>query len=126
MIDHLIRCATPEDAEALIAQYGPSRAMACRVVLAEAVYEMSDPAGPVLLEPEQVADGHHVWIALDGLDEGLRDLPDAACRLIADREASQRGEPFVLYAAGDIGPETLSTARVDPVVAGADYPFVTV
>lgn len=126
MIDHLIRCATPEDAEALIERFGPSRAMACRVVLTEAVHDMSDPMAPALVEPEQVATGHHVWIALDSLDEGLRDLPDAACRLIADREASQRGEPFIRYAAPDIGPETLSTARVDPCVAGAVYPFVTV
>lgn len=123
MIDHLIRCATVEDAEALIERFGTSRAIACRVVLAEAVYDTGDPEAPTLIEPEQVADGHHVWIALDDLDECLRDLPDGACRLIADREAAQRGEPFMRYAAPDIGPETLSSARVEPVVAGATYLF---
>jgi hypothetical protein len=123
MIDHLIRCATAEHAEALIARFGPSRAMACRVVLTEAVHDTSDPAAPVVVEPEQVADGHHVWVALDALDESLRELPDAACRLIADREAALRGEAFIAYVAADVDGDTLASARVDPVVAGARYPF---
>lgn len=126
MIDHLIRCATAEDAGALIERFGASRAFETRAVLADAVWDMSDPDEPVLVSPEIAAEGFHVWIALDVLDEDLRGLPDAACRLVADRQLGVEGATFadvLLYHAPDIGPEVLASARIEPVPAGADYPF---
>lgn len=124
MIDHLIRCATQEDAETLVRQFGRSRAHTCRVILQDAEWDVSDdPENPVLVTPEIVAEGHHVWVALDALDESLRGLPENACRLIADRDAALAGQPFLLHQAPDIPPETMATARIVPVPAGSGYPF---
>ncbi len=126
MIDHLIRCATQEDADALEAEYGPSRAYQPRVILIDAVWSYTDPENPLLLTPEVTASGYHVWIALDALDETLRDLPGDACRLIGDRalcgpRATWRD--VLLHHAADITDEVLSTARVSPVLFGTDYPW---
>lgn len=126
MIDHLIRCASQEDADALVEQYGASRAYQPRVILQDAVWDLTDPDNPVLVTPEVTASGYHVWIALDTLDEALRDLPDDACRLIGDRARcgpDATWEDVLLYHAADIGPGVLNTARIEPVPAGTDYPW---
>lgn len=126
MIDHLIRCATPEAAQELEDAYGPSAAFQPRVVLQDAVWDFSDPENPLLVTPEITASGYHVWVSLDHLDEALRDMPDDACRLIGDR--SVRGPEItwrdvLLYHAPDIGEEVLGTAYSTPVPAGSDYPW---
>lgn len=126
IIDHLIRCATQEDADTLVEQYGASRAYQPRVILADAVWDETDPDNPVLVSPEVTASGYHVWLALDALDEDLRDLPDNACRLIGDRAAcgpEAWWQDALLYHAHDIPVEVLDTARVEPVPAGDNYPW---
>ncbi|MFC3206896.1 hypothetical protein [Aquamicrobium soli] len=126
MIDHLVHCATQDDADALMEQYGSSRAYQPRVILQDAVWDMADPENPVLVSAEVTASGYHVWIALDALDEALRDLPDNACRLIGDRSLCGSGatwQDVLLYHGADISSEVLSSARVDPVPAGTDYPW---
>lgn len=126
MIDHLIRCASQEDADALVDQYGGSLAYQPRVVLQVAEWDTSDPDNPSLVTPEVVASGYHIWIALAALDETLRDLPGDACRLIADRSLCSpeaTWQDVLLHHAADITTEVLDSARVDPVPAGADYPW---
>ncbi len=126
MIDHLIRCATQEDADALEAEYGPSRAYQPRVILIDAVWSYADPENPLLLTPEVTASGYHVWIALDALSETLRDLPDNACRLIGDNSLSGPDATWhdvLLYHAPDISDEVLDTAMCDRVPFGSDYPW---
>lgn len=126
MIDHLIRCDTPEAADALVEQYGASRAYQPRVILQDAVWDETDPENPVLVSPEVTASGYHVWIVLDALDETLRDLLDNACRLIGVRSKcgpDATWQDVLLHHASDIGVEVLDSARVDPVPAGTDYPW---
>ncbi len=126
MIDHLIRCATQEDADALEAEYGPSRAYQPRVILIDAVWSYADPENPLLLTPEVTASGYHVWIALDALSETPRDLPDNACRLIGDNSLSGPDATWhdvLLYHAPDISDEVLDTAMCDRVPFGSDYPW---
>lgn len=126
IIDHLIRCATQEEADALVQTYGTSRAYQPRVILQDAEWDDSDPEAPVLVTPEITAAGYHVWIALDALDESLRDLPDNACRLIADSALCGPTATFrdvLLYHAVDIGDDVLRSARLDPVSAGTNYPW---
>jgi len=126
VIDHLIRCATQDDADILQEQYGASRAYQPRVILVDAVWDMADPENPALVSAEVTASGYHVWIALDAVDGDLRDLPDNACRLIGDRSLCGPGatwQDVLLFHAADISPEVLSSARVDPVPAGTDYPW---
>lgn len=126
MIDHLIRYETQEAADALVEQYGASRAYQPRVILQDAVWDETDPDNPVLVSPEVTASGHHVWVVLDALDEALRDLPDNACRLIGDRAAcgpEATWQDVLLHHAADVTVEVLESARVDPVPAGADYPW---
>lgn len=126
MIDHLIRCDSQEAADALVEQYGASRAYQPRVILQDAVWDYSDPDNPVIVSPEVTASGHHVWIVLDALDDTLRDLPDNACRLIGDRAMcgpDATWQDALLFHARDISADVLNTARVDPVPAGMDYPW---
>jgi len=126
MIDHLIRCDTQAAADALVAQYGASRAYRPSVILQDAVWDLSDPEKPEMLSPEVTAAGCHVWLALDQIDEALRDLPDDACRLIGDRALCGPDATFadvLLFHAADIGPEVLASARIEPVPAGSDYPW---
>jgi len=126
MIDHLIRCATQADADALAAQYGPSRAYQPKVILQDAVWDTTDPDNPVMTTPAVLAEGYHVWLALDALEPALRDLPDDNCRLIADRNAALAGvrvETFMLFHAADITDQLMQVARIEPVPAGSGYPF---
>lgn len=126
MIDHLIRCATQEDADALEDQYGPSRAHQPRVILQDAVWDRTDPENPILLTPEVAASGYHVWIALKDLDTALRDMPGDACRLIGSRALCAPGATWhdvLLYHAPDISDEVLDTAKCDRVPFGTDYPW---
>jgi len=126
MIDHLVRCATQEDADALEAEYGSWCAFQTRVVLIDATWDNTDPENPVLVSPEVTASGYHVWIALDALSETLRDLPDNACRLIGDRSIigpDITWHDVLLYHAPDISDEVLDTAMCDRVPFGSHYPW---
>lgn len=124
MIDHLMRCATPEAAKALIKQYGAARAFGCRVILTPAEWDMTDPENPVEVQPEVLAEGHFVWIALTEISPSLAEALDNACRLIADRAAALAQSPdFILYTAPDLEPGLIETATIEPVPAGAGYPF---
>ena len=126
IIDHLIRCATQEAADALMRAYGTSRAYQPRVILQDAVWDDGDPEAPVLVVPEVTAAGHHVWIALGALDEGLRDLPGDDCRVIADCDLYCSGaavSEWLVYTAPDVGPGIITTARLDPEPAGRNYPW---
>lgn len=94
-----------------------------RVILQEAVWDRTDPMAPVLVTPEVLASGWHCIVARDALDPMLRDLPDNACRLIADRDAALAGQSFIRYTASDFDPALLGTARVEPTPSGANHPF---
>lgn len=124
--DHLIRCETQEEAEALVEQYGSHSAYQLRVILHDAAWDESDPENPVLVTPEVTASGHHVWIALDHLSEELRDLPDNSCRLIGDWSKNSPDafiEDVIVYHAPDIPHEVLISARCDSEPAGRNYPW---
>lgn len=124
IIDHLIRCATQEEQQELLDFYGGSCSFACKVVIQSAVWDNSDPENPIITAPEVPANGYHVWISLDHASSELQELPDNACRLIADRNAAIAGSnEFMLYHAADIGPETLMTAIIDPIPSGSNYPL---
>ena len=122
--DHLIRCATEEDRQNLLEQYGSSCSFACRVVLQPSIWNYDDPDNPEEVQPEVTATGYHVWISLNEISEDLKALPDDACRLIAHREAAIIGDSdFILYHAEDVGPEVLASATISPIPAGTNYPL---
>lgn len=73
--------------------------------------------------PDVVLPGFWVAIGLRTLSEVLRDLPGNACRIIADREAAVRGESFLRYVSPAVNPAELATVKVEPLFAGATYPF---
>lgn len=141
MIDHLIEFASRQaaaealggfyDAETerwllpahVILNIGGANDESIRVILSEAVWDNTDPMNPVLATPETLAAGWYCIVAKDALDPALRDLPDHACRLIADRQAALAGQSFIRYTAADLDPALLGTARVEPTPAGANYPF---
>lgn len=69
--------------------------------------------------------GWAIQISLPTLDETLRDLPDNACRIIADYDAYLRGEAdFIRYLAPDLDPATLNEWHLEPQPAREKaYPF---
>lgn len=123
MFDHLIKCASDAERQALLEQYGVSRAAPVSVITADAVWDTTDPEEPVLVTPEVTLEGYWLAVALPEVSNELKALPDGACRLIADREAAKRGEDFLIWVSPVIDPEILTTARVSPVIAGSRYPF---
>lgn len=76
-----------------------------------------------VVTPHVPFSGWYVVIALPALSEALRDVPGNACRLIADRDAADRGEPFIRYTAADMTPDVLGAAHIEPLFAGSGYPF---
>lgn len=126
MIDHLIRCSTQAEADTLQEQFGDWCSHHLRIILQDAVWDNSDPENPVLVTPEVTAPGFHVWVSLDAIDESLRDLPNNACRWIADTALSGPDaslESVFVYHAVDITPKALATAKPSPIPAGRNYPF---
>jgi hypothetical protein len=89
-----------------------------RVVLARAVWDVSDPDNSVLVSPEQTLPGWHITISLPVLEATLRDLPDNACRLIGDSDTG-----VLVYTAPDLDTDLIATAIIEPVPAGARYSF---
>lgn len=146
MIDHLLQfpdfatavaaltplglCATDRDNTAALASnvilnIGGANDQSIRVVLSDAVWDKSnpDPRLWTITTPEVLASGWCCIVSKDVLDPALRDLVGNACRLIADRDAADAGQSFMLYTAPDMDPALLGSARVEPTAAGSRYPF---
>lgn len=60
--------------------------------------------------------GYFVTVSLHDRDAGLEALPDAACRVIANRDTHER-----VFVASGITQEMLDTAVISPVWAGCTY-----
>lgn len=141
MIDHLLRftdraaagtalaplgLASESDnfAANIILNVGGPNDESVRVILQDAVWDHSDPENPVLTTPEVLAPGWYCVACEPLVNVTLRDLPDNACRLIADRKSAVAGDPnFIVYTAPDLDPDMFATARVEPLPLGGRYPF---
>ncbi|MEJ0043188.1 MAG: hypothetical protein WDM81_13670 [Rhizomicrobium sp.] len=99
--------------------WNPGYAMSVDVTLPDPSGAVDDAGEPVRVPMEK----SFVWISLPALDATLRDMPDNACRLIADRDAANAGETFLIYRASDLDDATMAAARIAPVYAGTNYPF---
>lgn len=121
IFDHLLRFADEADARQALPQlynaeggWDGSRVIApISIITAEAEGET----------PEQTLPGFWLAIALPELSTELRDLPNEACRLIADRVAANAGQSFIRYLSPSVDPQIIATARVAPIFAGSRYPF---
>ena len=134
-IDHLMRFDTEDaaKADAVVGAYfspadaeGPGAWRGDVCIPNVSVYALGAPGvdadgNPV--ENRVPFSGWYVVIALPALSAALRDVPGNACRLIADREAAERGESFIRYVAPDMTPDVLGTAHIEPLFAGSGYPF---
>jgi hypothetical protein len=124
IFDHLLRFDNENSAKAVIGKYYAS---------SDSDYEggwRGDVTIPDVSVYVEAADGTRTpvpgWflvIALPTISFELRDLPNAACRLIADREAAAAGKVFLRYLAPDIDSAILSVAHIEPTFAGSAYPF---
>lgn len=94
------------------------------MVLANAVWNHSDPMRPLIVTPKQTLSGYYVAISLAAPDEVLKGLPGAPCRIIASSAAAAAGLPFLVYLAPDLNPAALAAIiRVEPTLAGREYDF---
>lgn len=119
MIDHLIRFDTEDDAKAdqIIGSYWSAEAgwrgdicFPCRVFTETTENEIT---------VRQYLPYWYLWLALPELDTTVTALPH--CMVAADREAADRGEPFIKHST--IPPEDLGLYHVEPVIAGSNYPL---
>lgn len=134
MIDHIVVAANEAAARSVLPQFCFQDQQGAwhwdrshvipgiSIITAEAVYE-GEGMERELVSPEEKLPGFWIAIALPELSETLRDLPDEACRLIADRAAANAGQQFVVYLSPSVDPQLIATARVSPVFAGSKYPF---
>lgn len=126
LIDHLVMftdeptafAALPQhtvvDEDTQITSWNPGYAMPVTV----SVPDGNNDGGMVQL-PE-----YFVWISLPFIAALIQNLPNNACRIIADRDAFEAGDPnFIKYQAPDLTQEVLNTAQISPVFAGTHYPF---
>jgi hypothetical protein len=127
MYDHICSFTDEAAARSALPQFcahGPwdsSRVIApLSIITAEAVW-----SGMELVTPEQQLPGFWLAIALPALSPDVRDLPDNACRYIADRVAAAQGLSWARYVAPDVDPALLASVRVAPVFAGSAYSFGT-
>lgn len=96
------------------------------IVLADEVWDHTDPGNPVITTPKQTIPGYFMIVSEPQHHVGLIGLPDNACRIIGSAAASAAGQPFVTYLAPDMNPATLAAVlRVEPTIAGRDYNFST-
>ena len=136
IVDHLIRCDTEATcvADPVVGQYrvsasddGPASWRGDVAIPDVKVYVVTgtttDPATGQVTENRTYFPGWFLVIARPALDPALRDLPNGECRLIADRDAAEAGQSFILYTAPDIAPSDLANAFVTPTFAGSRYPF---
>lgn len=125
MFDHVLMFSDEAAARAALPAYGRETEGAWRwaaniiapqkVVTARAVVQVVDGM-PQVTTPEQTVPGYFMTICAPTLDATLRDLPNAACRLIGDRQASA-----IVYTAPDLNQALLSAAIIEPMPAGATY-----
>lgn len=99
-----------------------SRAMWVELVIADAVWDNTDPEHPVLVSPRQVYPGVAVWIACDHVDDALWNLKGTVARLQADREKFGAGDPAWLIRSRILAGD-MATVAVQPSYAGTNYPF---
>lgn len=125
--DEILADLTPLGYASAASEYGPaaldtSCAMWVELVIADAVWDNTDPDHPVLVTPRQVYPGLAVWIACDHVDDALWNLTGNVARLQADRDKHAAGDPSWLIrsriSAGD-----MATVAVQPSYAGTNYPF---
>lgn len=114
--DHLLRFPDEMTAQTALPEYWIAEAGAWRD-------DVCIPGVSVFTEADGMYAGWFIVIALSALSATLRDLPDHACRLIADRDAANAGQPFLRYVAADMDPGALASARFVPTFAGSTYPF---
>jgi hypothetical protein len=133
MFDHLLTFETEDAAKAALPSYGSEvdgtwnwNESAClpnvAIVLSDAVWDYSDPESPVEVSPRETFPGWHIVVSLPQRSAELEGLPGNACRLVASRALMGTGE-FLVYTAPDLDLGIVSSARIDPVFAGAEYPF---
>lgn len=116
IIDHLLRFPDEATAQAALPEYWIAEAGTWRG-------DICIPGVSVFTEADDPFPGWFIVIALPAISATLRDLPDHACRLIADRDAANAGLPFLRYVAADMAPGALASARLVPTFAGSTYPF---
>lgn len=116
IIDHLLRFQDEATAQAALPEYWLAEADAWRG-------DLCIPGVSVFTEADGPFAGWFIIIALPAVSATLRDLPDHACRLIAERDTANAGQPFLRFVAADMDPGVLASARVVPTFAGSTYPF---
>lgn len=147
MLDHLLHFPSRADAGAALAainlaqetedgwafganvclNIGGPNDESVRVGTQRAEWDFSDPEHPVQTQAEALIPGWYCIVADTLVNESVRDLPDNACRLIANREAAIAGDlNFVIYTAPDLTPETMAAVQfVEPTFVGSQYPCGT-
>ena len=129
MLNHFLMFADEAEARSVLSAYGQQTEQGWqwdgsrvipgqRVVIARAVWDRTDPMAPVMTTPEQTVPGYFITVTLPELNETLRDLPDAACRLIGDSATG-----VLLYTAEGLDPGLMANAIIEPVPAGSSYSF---
>lgn len=116
IIDHLLRFADEAAAQVALPEYWIAE-------VGEWRGDVCIPGVSVSTEANGPFPGWFIVIALPAVSATLKDLPDHACRLIADRDAANAGQSFLRYVAADMAPGALASARVVPTFAGSTYPF---
>lgn len=112
MIDHLRRYTDEAEALAdpLVAAFGVEDGWdTSRVIPGCRVYTGA--------EDREYLPYWYLWIAAPEVIDELR----GKCIIIADREAAERGEPFIVETL--MSPEQLPLYCIEPVMAGSRYPF---
>ena len=84
-----------------------------RGIAASAVWDRTDPAHPVLISPEAVLPGFYIGIAtaVAAESDALKALPNDACRVILNRDASRPGAWVFLYVSSAVDPADLAPAQ---------------
>lgn len=57
----------------------------------------------------------------EGESNALRTLPDDACRIVLDREASTPGNWSIVYLSAVVDPLDIGPIKFEPVLAGSHY-----
>jgi hypothetical protein len=125
MFDHFLKFNTEEEAIVTLPTYGneteniwhwnenhviPNQ----HVVLSRGVFDSNGN----IETPEIKLPGYYMTISLGEINITLKDLPNNACRLIAERATGN-----LVYTAVDLNANLISTAIIEPVAAGSTYNF---
>lgn len=133
MYDHILMFNSESLAHESLSSFGYSKLdtwnASCvlpgiELVLADEVWDTTDPWRPVLVTPKQVVPGFYIVISLNTISEDLKNLPNSACRLIASSELALLNKPFLVWTATNINPTILDTIiRIEPSLSGRYYDF---